>query len=333
MSAPNLVSKKQWLTYNILFVIEHFIGLKLSEKFIRPRRIRLYNKLLKHPYIEKRGETINTQTIEFKDFDSFIENKSQLLKRPLVFRGIAKNWPAVQKWSKEYFRQKYAAVTVPLVDKIPGIRDDKGKYGKIDFSTYFEEIDKGENIYLSFSRLIDNNPELLEDLDLTWLRQFQFGMCNGEQTFIFMGEKGTKTDMHNGFTHTLFIQIQGKKKWTLYHPNERFFLDPCAGRHTHYYTHANPNKQDDIKYPLLKYAKKYEIVCEAGDVLWFPSLFWHYVENPESNIGVAFKFVNVPQSFQISKVLTGLILLATKPSLIESFIYNKIHKQDIVFDK
>jgi hypothetical protein len=302
--------------YNFYLVLEHFLGLKLSEKIIRPKRNRLYAEVLKNKGIENRGETIPTASITYYDFKPFENNKPALLDKPYLFKGVAKEWPAIKTWNKQFFREKYGDIEIPLVDKIPGIRDDKGRYGKINFKQYFDEVDKGSNIYLSFSRVLDNNPELLKDLDLNWLRQFEWGAVNGEQTFFFMGEEGTKTDMHNGFAQTLFIQVEGRKKWTIWAPEERFFLDPVAGRHTHFYSFVNPHEENDPRYPLLKYAKKYELELEAGDVLWFPALFWHYVENPTSNIGVAFKWVNVPQNFKISKLLTTLVLLATNPSLI-----------------
>lgn len=330
---PEGITKYQWFRYNLYLVMEHFLGLKLSGKLIRPRRNKLYAEIRNNPGIEKRGGVIPTESITRYDFSVFADNKEKLLYKPYLFKGVAKNWPAVQQWNKAFFREQYGNIVIPLVDKIPGIRDDKGRYGKINFRQYFDEIDKGNDIYLSFSRVLDNNPELLQQLDLNWLRQFEWGAVNGEQTFFFMGEPGTKTDMHNVFAQALFIQVEGKKKWTIWSPEERIFLDPVAGRHTHFYSFVNPHDEQDPRYPLLRYAKKYEIELEAGDVLWFPALFWHYVENPVSNIGVAFKWVNVPQNFKISRLLTTLVLLATKPSLIESFIYNKIHKQDIVFDK
>lgn len=333
---PRGINRREWYWYNTLLVLEHFLGQKISNKLIRPKLKALFSRVETKEEIQSRGQTLALKEIDGNDLSFLDQDKSVLLKAPLVFRQAANNWPSVLKWEKEFFKKNFASTTVPLVDHIPGIREKTGNtnpYDKINFKQYFEEIESGNSIYLSFSRLLDNNPVLLEDLDLEWLRKFKYGLCNGEQTFFFMGEEGTKTDLHNGFTHTLFIQIKGRKKWTMYHPSERFFLDPPAKRFTHFYSHANPNKEDDPRYPLLKYAQKYEVTLDKGDVLWLPSLYWHYVENLDSNIGVAFKFVNVPQSFKITKVLTSLILMATKPSLLESFIYNRIYKEDYVFHK
>lgn len=312
------------------------MGIKLSEKYIRPKRIKLYNDALKNKGFENRGEVIETKSIEYKDFNEFIEKngKKALLHQPIVFRGAAKNWPCVQKWSKDYFRENYSSTKIALIDN-PGLvdKDKENVYKKTSFSEFLDESEKDKSKYLRFSRVLDNNPELLNDLDLDWLRSSKFGLNFGEQTFLFIGEEGSKTPTHAGLTHTTFIEISGQKKWTLWAPNERFFLDPVAERLLYFYTNADPYKKNQEKYPLLPYAKKYELVLDKGDILWFPSLFWHHIENLTPTIGVAYKYTNIPQSMRISKGLATLFYMGTKPNIIQSFIYNRKNSQDLVFDR
>lgn len=307
------------------------MGVQNAKRILAPHKFKLYTR-----YREKldncpRGGVVSTPTVNLNANTQPLPSLDFLLKNPVYFPGKSLSWGCTQKWSKDFFFENYPRTVIPLVNKIPGIRDDKGKYPKITFSEYQEALNRGESLYLSFSRVLDHNTELLKDLDVDWLRQFKHGLSNGEQTFFFMGESGSKTDLHNGFTHTLFIQVKGRKKWTVFAPEERFFIDPVAGRHTHFYSHANPNDLNATEYPLLRHAKRYEVILNPGDVLWIPSLYWHYVENLDESIGVAFKFVNVPQAFRISKVLTSLIFLATKPNLLTSFLYNKFTKEDYVF--
>ena len=286
--------------------------------------------------METRGETIDIKTIEFDSFESFASSNSMdvLLQKPLVFRGVAKDWPSVQKWSKDFFRQHYSQTPVSLIDN-PGLVDatKENNFTQTNFGKYFEEAEKDKDKYLRFSRVLDHNPVLLKDLDLTWLRRFKNGLAMHEQTFLFIGEGGTRTPMHAGFTHTVFIQIKGRKKWTICHPSERVFLDPVADRVLYFYTHANPTvNEPDPKFPLLPYLKKYELILEDGDVLWLPSLYWHYIDNLTPTIGVAFKYPNMPDSFKITKMMFTLFFLATKPNIFWSFIYNRKNKQDYVFN-
>jgi hypothetical protein len=330
---PDLVTTGQWLKYNYYFVLEHIMGVKNSEKYLRKKKEELFRETMENKGMKDRGQTIDVKTIERFSFDQYKEHKDELLTTPLVFRGAAKDWKSTKVWSKDFFREQYGKTKVTIIDN-PGLVDKEKEnvFKHTDFGSYFDEVEKDQSKYLRFSRVLDHNPELLNDLDLEWLRQFKYGMCNGEQTFLFMGEGGTKTPMHAGLTHTIFIQVKGRKKWTICTPNERFFLDPVADRVLYFYTHANPLDCNDPKFPMVPFVKKYELILEEGDVLWLPSLFWHYVENLTPTIGVAFKYTNLPQSFKITKMLFSLFFLATKPTILRSFIYNRKNKQDYVFN-
>jgi hypothetical protein len=332
---PHLVTSSQWYKFNLYFLIEHFIGKTLSEKFIRPKRNKLYAEALQNPGMKERGRTIDVKEIEHYSLEPLLGDRDALLKKPLVFRGVAKDWPAVKNWSKQFFRQHYDKTPVTIIDN-PGLvdKDKENVFTKTTFGEYFDEVEKDPSKYLRFSRVLDHNPVLLEDLDLEWLRKFKSGFNMGEQTFLFMGEGDTRTPMHAGLTHTIFIQIKGRKKWTICLPNERFFVDPIADRVLYFYTDANPteNAPYDPKFPLTPYLEKYEFVLEEGDVLWLPSLFWHYIDNLTPTIGVAFKYTNIPQSFKITKLFTTLFFMATKPTILRSFLYNRTKGQDYVFN-
>lgn len=331
---PESISYKQWLKFNLYFSIEHFFGKQKPNSYLEKKRVQLFTDILENDSINERGRLFPSSEYEYTSFDEFKKQNDNILDKIAVFRGVAKDWSCTKNWSKEFFSERYSNTEISLIDN-PGLVDSnqKNEFKKTDFKNYFEEVKKDKNKYLRFSRIIDNNPELLDDLNVEWLRKFKSGWCMGEQSFLFMGEDGTKTPMHAGLTHTLFIQVKGKKKWTICAPNERIFLNPPADRFLYFRTNANPSNLEDQKFPLLKHTKRYEFVLNEGDVLWMPSLFWHYIENLTPNIGVAFKYTNLLQSFKISKALLFFFFLATKPTILKSFVYNSKNKQDYVFAK
>lgn len=124
---PEGITHKQWFRYNYYLVLEHFLGLKLSEKIVRPMRNKLYTEVIDNKGMATRGETIPTESITHGDFSAFVNNKDALLNKPYLFKGVAKDWTAVKNWNKTYFKDHYGDIQVPLVDKIPGIRDDRRK--------------------------------------------------------------------------------------------------------------------------------------------------------------------------------------------------------------
>jgi hypothetical protein len=180
---------------------------------------------------------------------------------------------------------------------------------------------------------MDDDSTLKNDFDLNWLRKFHLSTSFGEQFLMFMGGKNTITPIHCGFSHTLFVQITGKKKWILWAPNERIFFDPRAERRSYFHTNADPYKLDDPNFPLLKYINRYEVILEAGDVLWFPSLLWHQVENQTDSISVAYKFADIPTALHSSRLLAPLYFTATKPNLFLTVLVNRFKKRDYIFTK
>lgn len=331
---PASVTTTQWIKYNMYFVLEHLMGIKRFERRLRAKKLRFFNEVLNNnPGFRERAATMETKDIEHYSFDAFKNNKSALLNGPLVFRGVAKDWPSVKNWSKDFFRDQYGNVPVTIIDN-PGLieKDKDNEFKQTNFAEYFKDVEKDKSKYLRFSRVLDNNPVLLKDLDMDWLRQFKSRFSMGDQTFLFIGEGDTKTPMHGAISHTAFVQIKGKKRWVICAPNERFFLDPVAARALYFYTNADINNPIDPEYPLLPYVRKYDVIMDEGDVLWLPSFTWHHVENVTSTIGVAFKYQNLFETMKMTKVMLVLNFLATKPSIFRSVIYNMLNKQDLTYN-
>jgi hypothetical protein len=331
---PANITKKQWARYNLLFILSHFLGEKNSAKYLGPRKKRLFEEILKNEGMENRGKVFYNKDIECTDIDGYLSKRDKLMEGPLLFKGVAKDWECVQNWDKEYFRTYFADVPVSLVGSVGLVeKKNQNKFVNTSLSKYLDESEKDKENYLRFSRIVDEIPDLRKAIDTKFLERFKSKTSKGGYLYMFMGEKDSKTTMHAAIIQSLFLQVKGKKKWTIYPANERIFVDAVAGRRPYYYTDADPNHPEDPAFPLLKHAIRYEIMLEDGDVLWFPSFYWHYVENPTANIGVTYKFTDFAESLKISKVLTSLLFLTTKPTIIEIFFYNLFKKRDLHFDK
>ncbi len=49
---PQGVTLSQWLKHNLYYFGEYVLGLKNSEKYLRPKKIKLYNEVL-HELVKK----------------------------------------------------------------------------------------------------------------------------------------------------------------------------------------------------------------------------------------------------------------------------------------
>lgn len=208
------------------------------------------------------------------------------------------------------------------------------EFEKLLLKDYIDSIENGSRKYLKFSRdIINTNPELRNDIDIESLRKMWLPNSIREEIVMFMSGKDTLTPIHAAPSSNFFIQVKGKKKWTIYPSYDRMFLDVKSNRSYYYHSDLNPNQEDYKKYPLSKYAEKYEVVLEEGDVLWVPPFAWHHVFNISPSIGVSYRFLNLREAFKNSFLLMSLIFLAKNPNPITHLYYSTFKKQTAIFLK
>lgn len=313
---PGNVKTSHWWAYNALFFAEHILGEKWYPKVFGNIEKKLFKNI--DEYITRYPVPEGHQIIELKkgEYTDPIKNPHQ----PIIFRGAALDWPCMGKWTFDYFAQKHGNDDVTLVNNPGLIKDTDQAYDVVKFRDYIENMRKGSKKYLKFSRIVDEQSELRNDFDYNWLRKFRPKGARNDLNYFFMGGKNTMTPIHDGFAETIFVQIEGIKKWVFYPTNHRLFIGVRPRRYNYYYSDVDPYNLNDPKYPLLKHAKRHEVLLYPGDVLFFPSLIWHQVENVTDSIGVAYKFATLKAGFTSSKMLFLCFLLATKPPLINTLL-------------
>lgn len=322
---PENISSHQWRLYNFYFIMEHFLGMRFSQKYIQPKRSNLYDNIKRNPDINERGKIMPLKSVVS---NSELNSDFSYRYTPTIFKGIAKDWPCIHKWTDDFFATEMGSYPVEIIDNI-GAMENGGSHINTDMATFINKLKNNEKAYLRVCRLIDDKPELKEDLDLSLINKLAGGISKGDIFYLFIGEEGTNTTMHSEMPATVFVQVRGSKRWSILPPEERIFLDPKAQRLAYYHTKANPLKPENNNYPILSYAKVYDVITEVGDVLVIPPFYWHYVENLSSSVALAYKHSDVSRAFKQSTILNTLFLLRTKPTLIESFLYNKNKNYDV----
>lgn len=270
------------------------------------------------------------QIVEIHETDDM---KSHISKRnPIVFRNAAKNWNCCKEWSLNYFEETFGDYVVTLQDNI-GLtdRDNPQTLTKIKMRDYISEVRNKSKRYLKFSRVIRDEKILQKYFDLDALKSIKNSNAFSNNFYFFIGGEGTKTPIHNGFSTTIFIQVEGRKKWIFYAPEDRFFLGVRPERRSYYYSDANPLNPNMSEFPLFDLAQAHEVILEPGDILWFPPLAFHQVENLSDSIGVAYKAVDIPLAFYSSKIMSTLFFLATRPNIFTAYFGNRVYDNDYIF--
>jgi hypothetical protein len=318
---PANVETADWYRYNALLFMEHWLGYPRFQKYFGKTQKKLFDKVDNYLAGTEPKEILPVEEADNDISDEDFIKQVYEPKMPKVFRGAANEWGAVKKWSLDYFENEYGDKPVLMIDN-KGINENQ-KLESMNMRQFIREIKAGAPKYLQFSNVVNDDETLRNDFDVKWLRKLAAIPASwGDDLKMFIGIKGTLTPLHNGFNPVMFIQVVGQKKWTFYKIQDRMFIDSRTIRAGYFFSDIDPHNINDPKYPLQKYAQRYEITLNPGDVLWFNSFIWHQVENLTPTIGIRYGRSSFHCPWKSSKMLTALILLSTKPSLIERYIYS-----------
>lgn len=204
----------------------------------------------------------------------FIENYLKP-KRPVVFTDLAKDWPAMQKWTFDYLASKYGHLEVPIVG--PDFHKPGPYYMKshmtMKFGDYLDLIQKGPTEYRIFLwNIFDHAREMTDDVANPTI-------CDGwvdKYPFMFFGGAGAVTNLHYDIdcSHVFHTHFWTRKHIVLFDQQQNTYL------YQHPYTvqsHVNPLKPDYDRFPALRKATGHETILQHGETLFIPSLFWHYI--------------------------------------------------------
>ncbi len=259
--------------------------------------------------------------------------------RPVVMKGLAKGFPAIGRWSPEFFRDHYGDFRIEAVDG-QGWAVEDDEHGTADVSvrqmTLADQVTSmlsGGSDYVSFlTELFTRNPELALDVDVPRLGEFvRPRRWTPSPIFkFFMGAGGTSTQWHCAELQNLFVQIHGTKEWWMCSPDYTPCLDPRVVSLSQQYCHGMVDfrKPDLNRYPLYEFAPQRRVLLEPGDVLYVPPFWWHCVYNPEVSIGLAVWWINLLPAMRSHFTLFWLTVMSPQHLVrqIKERIQGKDHR-------
>jgi hypothetical protein len=209
--------------------------------------------------------------------------------RPVVISGIMYEWPALKTWDFKYFSETYGntkAVVVP-------VKNGKG-VATLKEGTLFQNMTFKEVLPI----VEEGNPEdcwtvstPANTLPLAVLNDYSPPeYCAGGKyltSYLFLSPKGLKIHLHQDLPENLYALVKGRKSILLFapsapvYPHSRFSKLPN-------FAQVDIDKPDYARFPALANAQPYSAELNAGEVLYIPSFWWHYIHNEESTIAMNF---------------------------------------------
>jgi hypothetical protein len=247
-------------------------------------------------------QPLDVLELEQADFKTMREE--YVLKcKPVLIRGLAKQWPAYRKWTGPEFAQKYGNTEVSAL---------RGRTRKTfllsEYLDYMQTTTDEKPYYLKNWTFTNEHPELIDDYTVpdyfeNWLRRIPLELIGGddEQTlrWAYIGAKNTESLMHQDvwYTSAWNAVLSGKKEWLFYSPED---TDNVYGGA------VNAFNADLEVHPKFREAKGYRCIQEPGDLVFTPYLWWHQVRNLEAGISITENFIN---DSNIEMVLTKFSLM------------------------
>ena len=232
--------------------------------------------------------------------------------RPVVVADAMIEWPALSKWTPDFFRKEFGSRTTEIdgksitldefIDQVEHATDDNP-------APYLLATDAG-------GKLADQFPELMKDLgpfppfiEPNWLAEnylipsFTERAHRGAAWELFFGGRGAGYILHwdNLYFHAFSFQIYGEKEWVFYAPDQTPFLYPKADRWN--LSKVNPFAPDLEEYPLFAKAKPIRYMAQPGDMLFAPCGWWHATKMHGMSISAS---VNTANASNWSRVATEI---------------------------
>ena len=259
---------------------------------------------------------------DYSDFWSVPEVFTQVelnhhieVHQPALLRGMLAHWPAIRKWTPEWFGQTLAErrveiyfwgrsgadwkrsrifeVTLNQFAKLVAhhnerIRDHGGDLAAAGPAPYLQE---DESLFDEFSYLL--MPDVMNlpfrpFVERSRDEAFTEGMDLSHALWI--GPTGARTGIHWDSVDALLHQIHGMKRVMLWPPSARSFLYPSAK-----YNHGAELSDVDASYPNLTrfprfaQARTISTLLDAGSALYIPAGWWHAVESLDTTISLALR--------------------------------------------
>jgi hypothetical protein len=212
--------------------------------------------------------------------------------KPLIITGLARQWPAYEKWTWDYFIDEVGDKEVGVYNNVKS--DSYTPINTADaymkFGDYLQKAKSGPlDLRIFLFNIFQHAPRLVNDF--TWPDELMSGFIK-KYPMLFVGGQGSITHMHFDIdmSHILHTQFSGKKRVLLFPYQEQYKLYRKPWEVLSLANYANyKDGFDYANFPAVKHAMGYEVILEHGDTLFMPAGFWHHMEYIEAGYAMSLR--------------------------------------------
>lgn len=221
--------------------------------------------------------------------------------RPVILTDVADTWPALERWTPEYFVKRMGDLSVEVMTS----RETDARYEehldahrtRMTFADYVEKVESSGSTNDFY--LVANNHFLEEPLassllaDLVLDERLLDPSAPPSRMFFWYGPAGTVTPLHHDTSNVLLTQVRGRKRVTLIPALEA----PMVYNDVAVYSPVDPENPDLGSYERFVGTTPRVVTLEVGEALFIPVGWWHHVRSLEVSVSVSFTNFVFPNDF------------------------------------
>jgi Cupin-like domain len=275
----------------------------------------VYLAALRHQQLLRKLESVvgNLQTLwQSSPAYSVVEKRDHLSRdefveryvrgcRPVVIQGLARDWPAMQRWSPQDLKQRFGHLEVEVQAERQA--DPQYEVNKLqhqrrvrlcDFVDRVLAMGPSNDHYLTANNELLRRPEFAPLLaDIGSLPDY----CDANQLpnscSFWFGPAGTVTPLHHDTLMLFHTQVVGRKRWRFVSPLET----PRVYNYYDVYSPVDIDRPDLNRYPDFAQVKVLDVVVEPGETMFLPLGWWHQVTAMDLSMSFSFSNPAVPNTF------------------------------------
>jgi Cupin-like domain len=221
--------------------------------------------------------------------------------RPLVLTEVARDWPALARWSPADLKARFGHLDVEI--QAERSADPRYEINKLShrrrarLGEFVDQVVAGgatNDYYLTANNEALRRPEFAPLLaDIGTLPEF----CNraelAQRSSFWFGPAGTNTPLHHDTLMLLHTQIVGRKRWRFISPLET----PKLYNFYDVYSPIDLDAPDLARFPSFADVKVLEVVAGPGDTVFLPLGWWHQVTALDVSLSFSYSNLAFPNHY------------------------------------
>ena len=221
--------------------------------------------------------------------------------RPVVLTDLARDWPAMKRWSFDEFKRRYGAMTVQVQagrESDENFEVNKANHKRdTNFAAFLDRVSMSgptNDEYLTANNELLRRPEFQGLLsEVGPLPDICDPAALSRSSSLWIGPAGTRTPLHHDTLMLLHTQIVGRKRWR--------FVSPLSGPNLYndydVYSPVDFENLDLQRFPKAADVKVLDVVVEPGETVFLPLAWWHQVTSLDKCISLSLTNMAVPNTF------------------------------------